>query len=524
MRQTIPNTEPVCARKALGPWVLRMAACACALILSAGCHEHVPIAATEAADATKVDATSLEDGAPSDAVNDVAANTDVGTEPDTEDANATDALDVDVDVAVDVVVADDGGLDAIDVADTPQLDIPLTDAETTDTADTVDIADGQADEGINYDDIPLPDIALPEFGPYVCGSEEGLSLFKTKVEPIVFGSQPKTCNQCHLAGIDLNMWVQDTPCQTMACMVGAGMVDFADPQDSKILKMIHMAEPESKLITSAVINTEYVAMLAWITYSAQCHSNECGDLPQTCGTPLGDVPVPEDVINPLGLGCTDDALVQSFHDRVYEPWKGRCHGCHAKFDDPTWKAPAWLVEDVNVNDPVEMLQGAMVSMYNLVSLGAMDTEQPLQSMLLLKPLKQSQGGVSHGGGDKFVDTADEAYQDFALFLEQYSACYHAEDYTKPVVTITFPNKYNKKFFADEDIMLEGFALDGQDGTIPEGGLIWHSDMLTDPLGFGEGPVTVTLPVGKQVVSLTAYDSDGNVAIRKLTIQVKDALP
>jgi len=455
---------------------------------------------------------------------------DVVAVPDaTQDSTVLDAA-VDAGGAVDVVAPDadavtDGAPspDAVVGVDADADTSPAPDAAADAVADSDSLSDSVADGDaapIEYGDIPPPDIDLPDFGPYACGTQEGLELFKTKVEPIVFGSQPKTCNQCHLSGIDLSMWVQDTPCQTMACLMSNELVDFETPIDSKILGMIQMAEPESGLITTDVINTEYVAFLEWISYSAQCHSTECGEIASPCSGNTGDVPVPEEVISPLGLACTDEALVQLFHDKVYETWKGRCHGCHSKCDDPDWVAPCWLVEDVDTEDPLAMYQGALVSMYNLIGINAVDYDNPLQSMMILKPLHESVGGVYHGGGAKFVNKADEAYQDFALFVEQYSACYHAETYQKPVVTMVEPNKFNKKFYADQPVGLEGYADDPQDGAIEGGNLIWWSELVPEPLGFGPGPIEVMLPVGKQIITLAAYDSEGNEGTRKLTILVK----
>ena len=87
------------------------------------------------------------------------------------------------------------------------------------------------------------------------------TLYQRKIEPILRDDRPASCNQCHLPGIDLSLFVKDTPCQTMACMKQLGLVDFDEPEASSVLGWISRAMPESSLITEQVIDQEYQAML-----------------------------------------------------------------------------------------------------------------------------------------------------------------------------------------------------------------------------------------------------------------------
>lgn len=57
---------------------------------------------------------------------------------------------------------------------------------------------------------------------------------------------PKTCNTCHLSGVDLQMFVRETPCQTMACLDARGLVDLADPTRSVVLQWIAHADPAAR--------------------------------------------------------------------------------------------------------------------------------------------------------------------------------------------------------------------------------------------------------------------------------------
>lgn len=54
--------------------------------------------------------------------------------------------------------------------------------------------------------------------------------------------------------------------------------------------------------------------------------------------------------------------------------------------------------------------------------GYIDTDDPESSLLLLKPLAEFQGGLKHGGHDKFVKNGDAGYDAFLYFLERYGAC------------------------------------------------------------------------------------------------------
>ena len=52
----------------------------------------------------------------------------------------------------------------------------------------------------------------------------------------------------------------------------------------------------------------------------------------------------------------------------------------------------------------------------------MDSSEPSQSLLLLKPLAEGVGGVEHGGHDKFAGTDEQAYRDFMEWIQRYADC------------------------------------------------------------------------------------------------------
>jgi hypothetical protein len=351
----------------------------------------------------------------------------------------------------------------------------------------------------------------------MCSDGDGLSLYGDLIEPILSGEQPQSCNQCHLSGMNLSMYAQGSPCDTMSCLLAAGLVDFKKPADSEVLKQIMKADPDSDLITEAVIDKEYQAFLEWITYSANCHVQDCPQPAEFCSGLPQEAP-DKDVLSPLGA-CTEDEAVSAFSNYVMK-WKGRCHGCHTDCDKD-FEAPCWLLYDYEPEDPEAVHNAAMISMYNLIGIGAIDVVHPYQSTMLLKPLKVEYGGLPHGGGDKFADLGDEAYQDYILWLDYYKNCYDNTPPTKPMVTLFKPNKYEKKYLLGDLTTLHGFAEDPKEGVLSGPALTWTVDSLNETIGQGAGPLQVALPLGKQIVTLTATNAKGLVGTRSFKVYVKE---
>lgn len=245
-----------------------------------------------------------------------------------------------------------------------------------------------------------------------CASEPD-GIFAKRIAPLLATDRPKTCNTCHLSGVDLQMFVRETPCQTMACLDARGLVDLADPTRSVVLQWIARADPGSPLISQAVIDEEYAAFLAWIEATAACGLCYQGDAP--CGEPAtvtceGDDPMSEDFPDPGDCSpVTREAL---FRHRVYA-WRDRCYPCH--FDNKELEAPKWIA-----TGPCEL--ASLTTMRNVLERGLVDLEDPAASLLLRKPLAESAGGVVHGGHDKFADVNDPAYVDIRSWIEREAAC------------------------------------------------------------------------------------------------------
>lgn len=238
-------------------------------------------------------------------------------------------------------------------------------------------------------------------------------LYERRIAPILASDRPKTCNTCHLAGVDLQLFLQETPCQTMACLDARGLVDLDDPGASVILQWILRADPASPLIDQAIIDEEHAAFLAWIEASAAC--GLCYDGDEPCGGAIaagcpGDDPEGHPYEDPGGCEpATREAL---FRHRVYA-WRDRCYPCH--FDDKSVEAPKWIA-----TGPCAV--ASLTTMHNVFERGLVDLEDPAASLLLRKPLAEGAGGVMHGGHDKFADPSDPAYVDFLSWIEREAAC------------------------------------------------------------------------------------------------------
>lgn len=271
--------------------------------------------------------------------------------------------------------------------------------------------------------------------PYPECSEDDLGeLYERYVEPVMSDAHPQSCNQCHLAGVDLTMFVGDTPCESMACLIEMGWVDLEDPEASEVLAFIEQGEADSDMITEETLAAEHEGFLQWISWSAECHEPVCGEIDDPCGLGESDNELPEGTETPLG-GCEEDELVEAFTAKVWS-WHGRCWSCHhadGESREDFDSAPPFYVWDGDNHN------SSRASMYNLIGMGAVDVVEPHQSTLITKPLQEGATvdtdigeitGVWHGGTDKFKLTEtdaggvmeDEAFWDFVDWLELYAEC------------------------------------------------------------------------------------------------------
>lgn len=257
--------------------------------------------------------------------------------------------------------------------------------------------------------------------PESCNETSGTAIFEQRIAPLLADDQPKSCNGCHLSGIDMSLFVRPTPCETMACLNELGMVDLTSPAESKVLSWIERAKPLSPLITDAVIQAEYDGFLGWIEHHAECGRFECESV--ECGTtpsdPFCDVAQePYEATGPMldTGGCSELALERLFRDSIYAS-RGRCYPCHFESEASAEVGALAFVEQSGTCD-----SSSLETLRNVINAGLVDVNEPTQSLLLLKPLSEEGGGVPHGGHAKFFPGMDPGYDNFLYWLTRYAEC------------------------------------------------------------------------------------------------------
>ncbi|MCE1252974.1 MAG: hypothetical protein LWX83_05430 [Anaerolineae bacterium] len=85
----------------------------------------------------------------------------------------------------------------------------------------------------------------------------------------------------------------------------------------------------------------------------------------------------------------------------------------------------------------------------------------------------------------------------------------------------FDPEWGTEYAEGEEILLEGEAYDLQDDWLEDKALVWSSDKVSKPLGYGE-ELVISLPVGTHTITLTAKNSQGleSKAVLKQQIVVK----
>jgi hypothetical protein len=256
-----------------------------------------------------------------------------------------------------------------------------------------------------------------------CSDEGQRAFYDRRIAPLFEEDRPKSCNQCHLSGVDIDLWFKDTPCQTMACMIQEGLVDLDDPESSLILSWIDRAAPDSTGITDAVIAEERAGFLEWIESTAECGACEWQGDACEHETPYqvagGDCAVSEYDDATFGFDdpgdCSDKTLEQVFLNTFF-PVRMRCYPCHFEsFANDVPAAPKWIAIG-----PCEI--AALKTMRNVIDSGFIDYDDPAKSLWVLKPLAESAGGVEHGGAAKFDETDDQGAQDMIYFATRWAEC------------------------------------------------------------------------------------------------------
>jgi len=251
----------------------------------------------------------------------------------------------------------------------------------------------------------------------ICSESPG-ELFERRIEPLLSADHPNTCAECHAGGLDLESFLRSDSCESMACLKAEGLVNLEHPAQSVLLSFLDRATPTSELITKEIIAEERDAFLSWIEHESKCQG--CADAicegrdPSSCerDSDLGAV---LDPTNDPG-DCDRTTIERLFRGTIYES-RSRCTPCHVKEElAAAPDAPRWLFRTG------ECEVASLATLRAIEDSGYIDVEQPESSLLILKPLAEFQGGVAHGGHDKFVKGNDPAYDAFIYFVTRYGAC------------------------------------------------------------------------------------------------------
>jgi hypothetical protein len=230
-------------------------------------------------------------------------------------------------------------------------------------------------------------------------------VFEKRILPIFKSSNPSSCTQCHLAGVDLKNYILPSHEKTFLSLRDQGLINLDRPEESKILRLINMKEggKGADLIHAKTREAEYEAFAAWI--KASCADPKLRDAPPLKAAERAEPPRPAEVIR----HARKDRLLESFENNVWA-MRFRCMNCHTQGTPENEK----LVKEHG--DRVAWVKGdAAATMNYLIRSKLIDRDKPERSLLLLKPL----GEVKHGGGKKFLP-GDLGYKAFRGWIEDYA--------------------------------------------------------------------------------------------------------
>jgi len=253
----------------------------------------------------------------------------------------------------------------------------------------------------NIPDAHNRDHAATTITPAAAENLTALQLFKRRIAPIMQATNPSSCGECHLSGVDLKQYIGPDQSATFASLRASGLVDMDNPDASKILTFINRRPEKPSLVTDKIREEEYAAFRAWI--HAAVKDPELASS-ETTDSLLGPT-VPDAVIR----HARRDRVLASFIDNIWSE-VGRCAACHSpdrnqKQVEQNGEQVSWI----KLGDPQTTLD-------YMLEAELFDLDAPEASPLLAKPTMQ----VEHGGGQKLV-VGDRTYKQFRRFIEDYAS-------------------------------------------------------------------------------------------------------
>ena len=231
-------------------------------------------------------------------------------------------------------------------------------------------------------------------------------VFERRILPIFKSPNPSSCTECHLSGVDLKNYILPSHEKTFLSLRDQGLIDFENPADSKILRLIAMGGGTTQgasLISAKVREAEYAAFADWIQASARDPK-----LRSAAKLSVAEVAKPSRPLEVIRHARTDRLLV-SFEENIWSQ-RFRCSGCHSPKGSENAKLVAEHGEQVSW-----MKDTAAATMRYLLDSENINVRQPERSRLLLKPLNE----IKHGGGQKMLP-GDMTYKAFRAWLDDYA--------------------------------------------------------------------------------------------------------
>ncbi|RMF37030.1 MAG: hypothetical protein D6753_18320 [Planctomycetota bacterium] len=273
-----------------------------------------------------------------------------------------------------------------------------------------------------------------------------LELFEQRIVPIFKSPNPSSCVQCHLASVDLKDYILPSSRETFLSLRDQGLIDLDHPERSKILHLIAMGEQDSdalaRRIHAKTRQAEYEAFAAWIR--ACCADPNLRSAPALEAANRAGPRVDMTVIR----HNRKDRILDSFVRNIWSQ-RMRCFPCHtpAEIDpsNPAHEVPARRHAELVAQHgarmnifqatPQETLRRLVANSRKPRAdrLPLINVNDPLQSLLLLKPIsrvpgKDAEGNllppshvppVTHGGGIK-MHKNDQSYKAFVQWLQDYA--------------------------------------------------------------------------------------------------------
>ena len=252
-------------------------------------------------------------------------------------------------------------------------------------------------------------VGLASIASIARAEEASLALFQRRILPIWSAKNASSCSECHLSGVDLKDYIRPTQEETFAALKGAGLIDAAKPEASKLLAFIARKPEKPSLISDKVRQEEYEAFRAWIVAAVKD--------PALAKSKVADGSIGPDLPDEVIRHARTDRVLASFIDNIWSE-VGRCAACHSPDrNQQQVKKHGEHISWIKLGDPQATLD-------HLREHELIDIEKPEKSLVLLKPLNQ----VMHGGGQKMA-YGDRTYKQFRRFLDDYAAVLAAR-YTK----------------------------------------------------------------------------------------------